>query len=181
MSDAEIIDVDAEGKATINFSVDGSTPDDTPCSIIYPLSACKDDYSGVKEAAELIGNQDGTLNAGLDVRVGAGSIQVSTPDLEVTTQPAAQYAIFRFTIRSGESTTPINANPLVITVDGQHYMVTPATATDVLYVALPAVSGKKVSFFGQDWRIIEMPEEGIEWLIPLSWNKKVQVERYEQG
>lgn len=42
-------------------------------------------------------------------------------------------------------------------------------------------SGKKVRFFGADWRIIEMPEEGIEWLIPLSWNKKVQVERYEQG
>lgn len=43
------------------------------------------------------------------------------------------------------------------------------------------VSGKKVSFFGRDWRIIEMPEEGIEWLIPLDWNKKVRVERYEQG
>ena len=42
-------------------------------------------------------------------------------------------------------------------------------------------SGKKISFFGVDWRIIEMPEEGIEWLIPLSWNKKVRVERYEQG
>lgn len=42
-------------------------------------------------------------------------------------------------------------------------------------------AGKRVSFFGQDWRIIEMPEEGIEWLIPLSWNKKVRVERYEQG
>lgn len=43
------------------------------------------------------------------------------------------------------------------------------------------VSGKKVSFLGKDWRIIEMPEEGIEWLIPLAWNKKVRVERYEQG
>ena len=43
------------------------------------------------------------------------------------------------------------------------------------------ISGKKVSFFGRDWRIIEMPEEGIEWLIPLDWNKKVRVERYEQG
>lgn len=42
-------------------------------------------------------------------------------------------------------------------------------------------SGKKVNFLGKDWRIIEMPEEGIEWLIPLSWNKKVRVERYEQG
>ena len=42
-------------------------------------------------------------------------------------------------------------------------------------------SGKKVNFLGKDWRIIDMPEEGIEWLIPLSWNKKVRVERYEQG
>ena len=36
-------------------------------------------------------------------------------------------------------------------------------------------------FMDKDWRIIDMPEEGIEWLIPLSWNKKVRVERYEQG
>ena len=42
-------------------------------------------------------------------------------------------------------------------------------------------AGKKVSFFGQDWRIIGLPQEGIEYLIPLSWNKKVRVERYEQG
>ena len=42
-------------------------------------------------------------------------------------------------------------------------------------------AGKKVSFFGEDWRIIEIAEEGIEALIPLQWNKKVRVERYEQG
>lgn len=42
-------------------------------------------------------------------------------------------------------------------------------------------AGKKVSFFGEDWRIIELAEEGIEKLIPLQWNKKVKVERYEQG
>ena len=42
-------------------------------------------------------------------------------------------------------------------------------------------AGKKVRFFGEDWRIIELPEEGIEALIPLQWNKKVRVERYEQG
>jgi hypothetical protein len=42
-------------------------------------------------------------------------------------------------------------------------------------------AGKKVTFFGEDWRIIGIPEEGIEALIPLSWNKKVRVERYEQG
>ena len=42
-------------------------------------------------------------------------------------------------------------------------------------------AGKKVNFFGEDWRIVELPEEGIEKLIPLAWNKKVRVERYEQG
>ena len=42
-------------------------------------------------------------------------------------------------------------------------------------------AGKRVSFFGEDWRIIGLPEEGIEANIPLLWNKKVRVERYEQG
>ena len=42
-------------------------------------------------------------------------------------------------------------------------------------------AGKKVNFFGEDWRIIELELEGIEKLIPLQWNKKVRVERYEQG
>ena len=42
-------------------------------------------------------------------------------------------------------------------------------------------AGTRVSFFGEDWRIIELPEEGIAKLIPLRWNKKVRVERYEQG
>lgn len=38
---------------------------------------------------------------------------------------------------------------------------------------------KKVSFFNQDWRVFGIPLEGIEDNIPLDWNKKVTVERYE--
>lgn len=38
---------------------------------------------------------------------------------------------------------------------------------------------KKVSFFGRDFRTIGIPIEGIEEMIPLEWNKKVTVERYE--
>lgn len=38
---------------------------------------------------------------------------------------------------------------------------------------------KKIHFFGQDFRAFGFPLEGIDSLIPLSWNKKVQVERYE--
>ena len=43
------------------------------------------------------------------------------------------------------------------------------------------VSGGRVNFFGQDFRIVEVTQEGIESLIPLAWNKKIRVERYEQG
>lgn len=37
----------------------------------------------------------------------------------------------------------------------------------------------EVLFFGQRWKTFGIPTQGIEELIPLSWNKKVLVERYE--
>ena len=38
---------------------------------------------------------------------------------------------------------------------------------------------RKVGFFGEVFRVIGPPSQGIEDLIPLSWNRKVQVERFE--
>lgn len=38
---------------------------------------------------------------------------------------------------------------------------------------------RKVDFFGESWRVFGIPSEGIDGLIPLDWNKKVTVERYE--
>lgn len=38
---------------------------------------------------------------------------------------------------------------------------------------------RKVSFFGQDFRVFGKPVQGIDDLIPLAWNKKVMVEAYE--
>lgn len=37
----------------------------------------------------------------------------------------------------------------------------------------------KVEFFGKTWKTVGEPVEGIEENIPLRWNKKVVVERYE--
>lgn len=37
----------------------------------------------------------------------------------------------------------------------------------------------RVSFFGKTFRVIGIPTEGIEDLIPLSWNRKVMVEVIE--
>lgn len=39
--------------------------------------------------------------------------------------------------------------------------------------------GNRVRFFGETWQVIGMPTEGIEEMIPLRWNRKVQVERIE--
>ncbi len=36
-----------------------------------------------------------------------------------------------------------------------------------------------VEFFGRKFRTYGAVTEGIEALIPLSWNRKVKVERYE--
>lgn len=36
----------------------------------------------------------------------------------------------------------------------------------------------KVRFFGQTFRTFGAPTQGIESMIPLSWNKKVKVEHY---
>ena len=38
---------------------------------------------------------------------------------------------------------------------------------------------QEVIFFGKRWRVFGTEIEGIEDLIPLDWNKKVMVERYE--
>lgn len=37
----------------------------------------------------------------------------------------------------------------------------------------------EVTFFGEKFRTIGVPTQGIDELIPLEWNKKVKVERYE--
>lgn len=37
----------------------------------------------------------------------------------------------------------------------------------------------EVSFFDQKWRTFGFVTQGIDHLIPLDWNKKVMVERYE--
>lgn len=37
----------------------------------------------------------------------------------------------------------------------------------------------RVRFFGEEFRTVGAPIKGIDELIPLSWNAKVRVERYE--
>lgn len=73
----------------------------------------------------------------------------------------------------GEPTTDEVVNTL--TVEGKHLAYT---------LAIPKGDtnhwkNATVEFFGETFRTIGEPTQGIEALIPLSWNKKVKVERYE--
>lgn len=42
-------------------------------------------------------------------------------------------------------------------------------------------TNRRVVFFGEVWRVIGHPIEGIDTLIPLEWNKKVKVESIDNG
>lgn len=80
-------------------------------------------------------------------------------------------------------------------VEVENVLVAPASTTEILdtvnlygrkavyTMAIPKGDthdweNRRVSFFGADWRTFGIPTEGVEELIPLSWNKKVMVERY---
>ena len=81
-------------------------------------------------------------------------------------------------------------------VDVSNVLVSPATSEDVINEL--SLSGKhlvyklaipkgdthdwvdaKVLFFDTTFKVVGIPQGGIEDMIPLEWNKKVNVERYE--
>jgi hypothetical protein len=151
-ADARISYVDEHtGIATIEFGVQAGTADDTPCTIVYPKSAAKDDHSGVKDAATLLAAQDGTLKDDLDVRIGAGTIIATTPNLIVTTQPAAQFAIVKFSLTDG--TNALAATQFIIK-DGSNNVLTTVTpspaASSTLYVAMAPATASAFKFEASD-------------------------------
>lgn len=83
-------------------------------------------------------------------------------------------------------------------VDVENVLVAPATEQEILdtinltgrravyTLGIPKGdthdwANQRVRFFGNEWRTIGEPIEGIEELIPLSWNKKVRVESIVEG
>lgn len=143
---ATITDVDGSGVATISFSI-VSSAQNKDCTIIYPSDAAVTEKNGVFTANPITA-QDGTLNASLDVRIGKGHItNEATPTLDVTTQPAAQFSIFKFTIKNAAGNANVNVKPFNINIGAQTYVITPASATNTLYAALPDVSNRKFYFF----------------------------------
>lgn len=138
---ANIDAVDGSGTATISFIIDAAAVGQN-CLIVYPASAAATTGALDYASNPALTSQDGTLNANLDVRVGNGTINADDPGtLTVTTQPAAQYSIFKFTIQDLSSTDKTATQFKVSDNSGNVITtVTPGSATGTLYVALPVLA-----------------------------------------
>lgn len=89
-------------------------------------------------------------------------------------------------------------NPIIedVEIDVDNVLVSPTSSDDIVNtkdltgrtavytLAIPkgdtnVWENQEVRFFGERWKVFGIPLQGIEELIPLDWNKKVMVERYE--
>lgn len=142
------------GAAVISGVLSGTPADKSDVTVIYPATAA-DGTTGNVLSNLLESAQVGTLAdiaSKYDVRKTAAKFQVdgSGASLNGPVSLTNQFAIFKFTVRGTDGSTPIEVNPLVITINAVDYTITPASATDVLYVALPAIDAKAVSFTATD-------------------------------
>ncbi|MBR3988958.1 MAG: hypothetical protein IKI85_00220, partial [Bacteroidales bacterium] len=125
---ASVVSVDASGAATIEFTVDPSTPDGTDCDILYPSTSL---------IQSTIAFQSGELNTVPDVRYGRGVISPATPDAGLTlTMPLTPLgSIFKFTLQD-EAGAAIMAKTLVVAVNTDTFVATPSAATSAYYLFL---------------------------------------------
>lgn len=162
---ATITAVDGSGTATISFTIDAAAKGQN-CTIIYPADAAVTESSG-DYSANPITAQDGTLNADLDVRLGKGTItNDATPSLNVTTQPAAQFAIFKLAMKDIDGTADVSATSVAISdqTGATLTTITPASGYDKqMYVALPITpTTLKFSVTGSDSKQYFNMASGLE-------------------
>ncbi len=139
-----------DGTATISTTLEGSPVDDTDVTIVYPYSAVDESTKDVK--TNLLASQNGLLT-------GSGSI-AEKYELRKTTTPAKLKidgttaslkgtvtltnlnAIFKFTLKDIAGTSDKAATEFIVSNASGDVIttVTPASATNELYVALPALA-----------------------------------------
>ena len=94
--------------------------------------------------------QDGTLEgiaANCDYAI-ATVIVTDVSGGSITTDAASfqsQQAIVKFTLQNSTGSDVLSASELKVVADGNTYTVTPASATSILYVALPGISSKAIT------------------------------------
>lgn len=149
--------VNSDGSATITGSITVGD-DDEDVVLVYPANLVAEATGGTAytESAYVTDkfmNQGGTLTYiqnNLDIRKGTGKLAVSgaSASLKANVSMDSQIAIFKFTTKN-TSSDDISVNSLTVFIGTQQYVITPASATNTLYAALPAVSSQKVTFIAK--------------------------------
>lgn len=139
---ATISDVDGSGNATISATLNSGVANGADVTLIYPASAADGTTGNI--LASVISTQDGTLSVGRDIRKGTGKITNDgvSASLAAGASVPAQYAILKLDIKDVDASNSLDVSSLVIKDDSDIIAtVTPGSATNTLYVTLPATSG----------------------------------------
>ena len=149
--------LNADGSANISGDITVGT-DGEAVTIVYPAASVNAPTSGAEPVEDATyatkwNSQDGTLTYiqdNLDFCRATSTLKVSgtKATLNDNISMGSTIAIFKFTTKNFDASATIKGKPLTITIGTQDYVITPASATSELYVALPAVSGQTVSFSG---------------------------------
>jgi len=143
-TDATVASVDGTGKATITATLQSGVTDGTAVTLIYPAIAADGKSGNIK--ASMVTSQNGALasNANLDIRKGTGTIRVVGAEASLAGGATldALHSICKFTIKDIDGTNNLSVSRFVVKDASNNVIttVTPTSATDVLYVALPASS-----------------------------------------
>jgi hypothetical protein len=133
--------------ATITGTITGSPSGGDAVTIIYPSDAADGTTGNVK--SDWLSSQDGTLKGTsgtsieekYDVRKGSGALNASGTSLDGTVSLTNQNAIFKLTLKDIDGTNDVSANSVIISDQtGTVTTVTPASATNEMYVALPTTA-----------------------------------------
>ena len=135
------------GVATITGTITGSPSGGDAVTIIYPSDAADGTTGNVKSdwLSSQVGTLKGTSGTSIeekyDVRKGSGALNASGTSLDGTVSLTNQNAIFKLTLKDIDGTSDVSANSVIISDQtGTVTTVTPASATNVMYVALPTTA-----------------------------------------
>lgn len=142
-TDVTITSVDGSGKATITGSLQSGVTNGTAVTLIYPAIAADGTSGNIKTS--MVTSQTGALasNAKLNVRKGTGTIRVAAEaSLAGGASLDAVNSICKFTVKDIDGTNDLSVSRFVVKDAANNVIttVTPGSATNVLYVALPASS-----------------------------------------
>lgn len=125
----------------VNTVLKGSLTGDIAVGNELSLRFCSsDNYTSQQGTIEWIAKNCDLATATVKVT------DISTPSVTTTAAEFKnQQAIVKFSLRNAGNTADLSATQLVVTVDGTDYTITPASATNVFYVALPGFSNQTVT------------------------------------